>query len=530
MGTTTKRRILLRYLLKRLLLAIPALVGIVVITFGMIHLAPGDSAELGAGTEGIPASALEVERQRRLFFLDLPLFYNGNARGFGGRIEKLLAGLRKPDGKLSRYLQQIRECGTLCLPELANAIKKEPKLRRRLIPAFISLRRDNPSLVEGVGEVSKWAEQAAKALSPRQLGSLKNALAQGGAASDKLKIAGSAAIPVLMPLLFQDDDTQRNAAADIVSDIVRIEMRFDADTNADAVVAFWREWWWQNQRDYLRFDDDKRFWGQLTETQFAKWLKRVLTFSFGYSTRDGLAVGDKLAAAVPITLLLGGLALFFSYLLAIPLGIHAAFNRGRKWGRVNAFILFLLYSLPSFWLATLLILGFGGVGYWDWFPIFGLSSADLDPPGGWNAFIDQVHHLVLPVLCLSLGSVALIARHQGAAMTDVLQQDYIRTARAKGLSWTQVIWRHGLRNTALPMITLLGLQVPYLLGGSVIIERIFNIPGMGLLTFEAFLNRDYPIIMATTILSAGLTLVAMIVADILYALADPRLRLPGGQR
>lgn len=530
MAASSQRNRLLRYLLLRIVLALPAFVGIVVITFGMIHLAPGDSAELAAGTDGIPANAREIERQRRLFFLDLPLFYNGDARGVGARIDALSAGLRKPAGTLSRLLREVRECGTLCVPDLADLLDKERQLRRRLIPAFIALRRDNPRLVPQTEDISAWAAAAAKKLDPQGLNALALKMTEGGHEVESLKTAGTAAIPALMPLLLHGPADKRRLAADAVSAIVRIDMRFDKDGRGAAALEFWRDWWWQNQRDYLRYDDGQRFWGKFTETQFAKWLKRVVTFSFGYSTRDGLAVNDKLAAALPVTLLLGGLALLLSYLFAIPLGIHAAFNQGQLAGRVNEIFLFILYSVPSFWLATLLILFFGGVGHWDWFPIFGLSSSDLDPPGGWNAFIDRIHHLVLPIICLSLGSVALIARHQGAAMTDVLQQDFIRTARAKGLSWTQVVWRHGLRNTALPMITLLGLQVPYLLGGSVIIERIFNIPGMGLLTFEAFLNRDYPIIMATTILSAILTLLAMIVADVLYAVADPRIRLPGGSR
>jgi len=223
-------------------------------------------------------------------------------------------------------------------------------------------------------------------------------------------------------------------------------------------------------------------------------------------------------------LLLSFFAIALAYLIGVPLGVFSAVRRGHPLERGITAALFMLYSLPSFWVAMMLILVFGGVGLLDWFPIYGLYSSGLEEARGWSWFVDRIHHLVLPVFCLTYGSLAVVSRHQQAAMQDVICSDYIRSARAKGLGEWSVVFRHGLRNSLLPVVTLFGLQIPYLIGGSVIVERIFNIPGMGMLTFEAFLARDYPVIMAVALMSAMLTLAGMIFSDVVYALLDPRIR------
>ena len=177
----------------------------------------------------------------------------------------------------------------------------------------------------------------------------------------------------------------------------------------------------------------------------------------------------------------------------------------------------------------LLIMLFGGVGLLDVFPIHGLSSPNAANLAGLAWLLDRLWHLVLPVFCLTYGSLAVLSRYQRGALLSVLEQDYIRAARARGLSERRVLWGHALPNALLPTITLLGLHFPHLISGSVIIERIFNIPGMGLLTFEAFLQRDYPVIMAVTVISAALTLLGLILADLLYAVADPRIAVSAGR-
>jgi len=253
----------------------------------------------------------------------------------------------------------------------------------------------------------------------------------------------------------------------------------------------------------------------------------VLSLRFGSSIADGRPVAEKLGQALPVTLLLSLISMALAYAIAIPLGVSAAVRCGSVLDRAIGISVFLLYSLPPFWVAMMLILLLGGVGYLDWFPIDGLCSPGLEQATGWTWLVDRVHHLVLPVVCLTYGSLAVLSRYQRSAMLEVIRQDYVRTARAKGLAERTVVLKHALRNALLPTITLLGLQLPYLISGSVIIEKIFNIPGMGLLTFQAFLHRDYPVIMAVAVLSAALTLLGLMLSDLCYALADPRIRLEG---
>jgi peptide/nickel transport system permease protein len=349
---------------------------------------------------------------------------------------------------------------------------------------------------------------------------------RAGKGAERVRALGTAALPAVMELVLDGRGEAQREASRVASDLTGIEGRLSTDAEEnEAILERWGEWWYQHRRDFARFSGWERAHGRITETQFGKWLGRVITLRFGHSIRDGRPVGEKLGEALPITLLLSLLSMALAYLIAVPLGIHAAVRQGSLGERITTVVLFVLYSLPSFWVAMVLILLFGGVGLLDWFPIHGLASEGLEEATGWTWLGDRAHHLVLPIACLTYGSLAVISRYQRTAMLEVIRQDYIRTARAKGLGERAVIFRHALRNSLLPVITLMGLQFPYLISGSVIIERIFNIPGMGMMTFDAFLNRDYPVIIAVAVLSAVLTLAGLILSDLAYALVDPRIQL-----
>jgi peptide/nickel transport system permease protein len=525
------KRGLTRFLLRRLLFAVPTLLGICVVTFALVHLAPGDplQSNLEGSRPGPGGQALSSTR--RLYFLDLPLFYNGSPAGAERRSKKLVQELiRAAPRRLDRAERAVIACGSVCLPALARAWRDAAagEGERRLRGAVEAMREALPGLAPGQEDLSRWVRAAEADVEPDALRQVAARLGEAGAV-DVLAARGSAALAVLLPALLDgEEDRARRAAADAASVIVDNDGRLGRGAAADReTLSFWREWWYQHRRDHVRFTVWERLHGRLTETQFAKWLGRVLTLRLGHSIHDGRPVRDKLAEALPVTLLLSFLAMLLAYAVAVPVGVHAAVRRGRPAERAITFLLFVLYSLPSFWVAMMLILLLGGVGYLDWFPIYGLSSPGLEQAGGWTWFADRAHHLVLPVICLSYGAFALLSRYQRTAMLEVIRQDFIRTARAKGLSERAVIFRHALRNALLPVITLVGLQLPHLISGSVIIERIFNIPGMGLMTFQAFLHRDYPVIMAVSVLAAGLTLLGLILADLLYAVADPRIRLEG---
>jgi peptide/nickel transport system permease protein len=259
--------------------------------------------------------------------------------------------------------------------------------------------------------------------------------------------------------------------------------------------------------------------------QYLLWVKRVLTFDFGTSYKDHRNVWDKIAERLPVTIQLNLISIFLVYLIALPFGIYSATHPESFTDRMLTLVFFFLYSLPSFWVAMLLMMFFGGGDFWDILPVYGISSTGAETWSFLPWMADRLWHLVLPIVCLTYGGLAYLSRLTRAGMLEVIREDYIRTARAKGLHERTVIFKHAFRNALLPLITLVAFLLPSMFGGSVIIESIFSIPGMGQLGFEAVLSRDYPVIMAITTISSLLTLVGLLLSDILYAVVDPRIKL-----
>ncbi len=257
--------------------------------------------------------------------------------------------------------------------------------------------------------------------------------------------------------------------------------------------------------------------------QYGIWLHRVVTFDFGNSYKDHRPVMDKIAERLPVTIELNLISIFLVYLIAIPVGVYSAVKQGTLGDRVTTVVLFIFYSLPNFWVAVLLIMFLGGGDFLDWFPIYGIFSPGMEGAPLASVLVDHLWHLVLPVFCLTYGSLAALSRYQRAGMLEVIRQDYIRTARAKGLPEKLVIFKHAMRNSLIPIVTLMGYLLPGMFGGSVIIENIFSIPGMGQLGFEAVLSRDYPVVLAIATISAFLTLLGILVSDLLYVWVDPRI-------
>lgn len=259
--------------------------------------------------------------------------------------------------------------------------------------------------------------------------------------------------------------------------------------------------------------------------QYWLWIKRIATLDFGNSYRDNRPVMDRIWERLPITLQLNIISIFLVYLIAIPLGIHSSTHPYSLSDKITTTTLFVLYSMPSFWVATILILFLGGGDYWHLFPITGISSLDAEQLPFFPWLVDRIWHLVLPVFCLTYAGLAYVSRQMRAGMLETIRQDYIRTARAKGLSENVVVFKHALRNSLIPIVTLLGFLLPAMLGGSVIIESIFTIPGMGQLGFDAILSRDYPVVMAIETIAAFLTLIGLLISDICYALVNPTISL-----
>ena len=256
--------------------------------------------------------------------------------------------------------------------------------------------------------------------------------------------------------------------------------------------------------------------------QYINWVKMLGKLDFGRSFVDNRPVMDKIKERLPITIFINVLALIVIFSLSIPIGIRSAVKKGSLFDKITTVIVFLGFAAPSFWLALLLMSFFGvrlGI-----LPVSGIVSLDFENLTLFQKILDLVKHLILPVTVASIGGLAGLSRYMRQSMIGVISEDYIRTARAKGLPERTVIYKHALRNALLPIITILGLAIPGLISGSVILETIFSIPGLGRLMVESVFTRDYNVIMAGLFISAILTLLGNLLADIGYAFVDPRIR------
>ena len=269
--------------------------------------------------------------------------------------------------------------------------------------------------------------------------------------------------------------------------------------------------------------------------QYGYWLKRMATLDFGTSfathqrpvflekkDEQGNISKGLIQEALPVTLLINVLSLGLIVVAALPLGVASALYQNRPPDRAITVFVFVGFAVPGFWLALMLMYWLGVVN--SWLPISGLHSLNYEKMGLLAQWVDSAKHLAIPVFISALGGLAGISLFVKNGMLDVLHQDYITTARAKGLPENIVVYRHALRNAMLPLITLLGLSIPGLIGGSVIAESLFAIPGMGKLFYDAVMMRDFPVIMGILTIGAALTLIGNLLADIAYAWADPRVR------
>ncbi|MBQ7607283.1 MAG: ABC transporter permease [Desulfovibrionaceae bacterium] len=260
----------------------------------------------------------------------------------------------------------------------------------------------------------------------------------------------------------------------------------------------------------------------LTE-QYTNWLVRLIHFDFGNSmSADARPVMTKILERLPLTVTMNVISIVLTLLIAIPAGIFSACRQNSLWDHALTILVFLGFAMPSFWLA-LLLMGLFGIDL-QLLPLSGLTSMEYEHLGPFDKFLDLAAHLTLPILVYTVGNLAGMSRYMRSCMLEVLRQDYMLTAQAKGLSPWRVLVHHGMRNALLPVITLLGLSIPGLIGGSVIIESIFALPGLGNLFYSAVMARDYTMIMGNLVLGSILTLAGNLVADICYGLADPRIR------
>ncbi len=258
-------------------------------------------------------------------------------------------------------------------------------------------------------------------------------------------------------------------------------------------------------------------------TRYFIWLKNLTTLDFGDSFTYEEPVKDIVMSKFPVSLQFGIVSLFLSYLICIPLGVIKAIKHGSKFDLLSSFILFAMYSIPGFMLAILLIVYFAGGSFFEWFPIGELHSDWYYEKDFWGKLVERIHHFILPLICYMIGSFTILTMLMKNSLLEEIKKDYIRTARAKGLAEKTVYLKHALRNALIPIVTGLGSFLTIFFAGSILLETIFSLDGIGLLSYRAILERDYNVIMGLIFIQSFLMLLGNLISDIAYVIVDPRI-------
>jgi microcin C transport system permease protein len=253
------------------------------------------------------------------------------------------------------------------------------------------------------------------------------------------------------------------------------------------------------------------------------WLKNIVTLNFGDSFTYDEPVIDVIVSKFPVSLQFGIISLLLSYLVSIPLGIFKAIKHGGFFDVTSSIVLFVLYSIPSFMLAILLIVLFSGGSFLEIFPVGGLYSEAYDEFTNWEKFLDRVHHFTLPLICYTIGSFTSLTVLMKNSLIEEIKKDYIRTARAKGLDEMTIYMKHALKNALIPIVTGLGGFLSVFFAGSLLLETIFQLDGIGLLSYNSILSRDYNVIMGLVFIQSALFLFGNVLSDFAYILVDPRI-------
>jgi peptide/nickel transport system permease protein len=491
----------LAFILRRLLLMIPTTLGVAAVVFGIYHLAPGDPATvmMGMGSGGQMAtdsdSASKIDAFRIKHGLD-----------------------RNPVVQFLDYIGPVNLSRDGC--SLFTSPYGERKVEEVELSDGTTVREGKPLPIEYLPDTPEGERREMDDLRQVLLDDSAGDAAWNGVVG-QLSEKGEACLPALMSSLqeLRLETDSRGAAIERVGaalqEVTGYELELHPEREAQlgpgARINSWFRWYYEEGGG-----------GRVTNTGENTW-GGLLCLELGNEMQANTPVAAELMRRLKVTVPLSLIAVLLSYLIALPLGIFSVRNQGTKIDGGLTIVLFILYSIPTFWAGLMLILIFGKTGL-DLLPVLGLHDKDADSLGSVAYAWDVVKHAVLPVLTLTYGSLAYLSRQMRAGMLEVIRQDYIRTARAKGLSERMVVYKHALRNSMIPVLTLLASILPILIGGSIIVEKVFDIPGMGKYAFEGLLKRDFYIVMAVTIFVGIMTQVGILLSDITYSLVDPRIR------
>ncbi len=522
---------MLRYVLRRLLWVIPTLFVVSLVAFALATLLPAE-ALTGAPTDvqqlvSSPAQFdLRLEAYREAF-LDLPLLFNVAPEDVRTRVETAVhqLELNGPDAPLGAHT--LVTTGGAGLPYLLPRLDDlSPEARGRVALALAPLaERMGETRAEGDADSAArfwahfWDDRSLDFTRPsaeRQVSRM--ATRETDLREQELRRLDTYALPELV------DGIRRLTEVDELARLTTLARHATGagpvlnETSSAADVrrakAWWRAFWHVHRADYVPLDGFDRLIGSVGETRYGRWIFGAAGGDLGLSARDGEPIADKLRERAPVTLVLTFSAMVLAFAVAIPLAVIGAWMRGKRVDRVVALVLFALHAVPTFWGAEILIRLFGFARV--------TGAADLTVALDTNA--DTVRRLWLPVVALAITVLAVLSRQQRAALLDVLGQDFVRTARAKGLSEGRTLVVHALRAALLPTVTLAGMQLPALLGGALVVEEVFALPGLGWETLRAVEVHDARWLVAVVLLVATLSTLGLLASDVAYGLLDPRVR------
>lgn len=499
-----------KYILKRLVYFVPTLFAISLFTFALSKMAPGDPVELrlaggmqGGNNSGQKSDKLAGEAQyiamREKLGLDIPSFY------FSVTSQALPDTLYKITRKREREtLKDIAD-------EYGNwsSVQAYYDALKQFESNTFEINR-NENTYNGIKAVSENYQKLLETSDPIQIKSIFLSTEQIINQKVTVKV-DSVTTKQEVPLAALNTPFQTlKSSFDQIESTKKPINKWIPKFNWFGLKNQYHVWLFGNT-SFKEEGDPNRSYG-------------FFRGDFGISYLDGRPVKSLIWESLGITVKMNIIALLIAYFVAIPLGVNLARKRGTRFDRITSLLLFMLYSLPGFWVATMFVVYFTTPEYgMDFFPTYGLSTQGFENKPFMTRFFDQAHHLVLPILAMIYGSFTFASRQMRGSMLGVIKQDYIRTARAKGLAENVVIWKHTFRNSLIPIITMFAGILPSIIGGSFVIEVIFNINGMGRLAYMAILARNYPVMFTVLMFSAILTMVGMLLADLLYSLVDPRI-------
>ncbi len=502
---------MLAFALRRAIWALPTLFGVSLVVFLLTTLLPDPEAE-SAPPPGDVAERFRVDELRRARFLDLPRLVNVSPNDVRTKVEECVAHVVADDEDSVFCELRLAQIGGAALPYLLPNLDNIPPAERgRIALALAPIARRM-----GIGEEADlhdpdraalfwerfWEDRSVDFTEPAVRRAVQRIAVRGtDLREQELLLLDTYALRELVDAMRTTKDQEAlvrltRIASHVTGRKAALPENADRATTR-AVISEWLSWWYVHETDYVALQGGEKVTASIAQTRYAKWVLGAVTGQLGLSTRDGIPIFDKLVVRAPVTLGMALLALLVSAALAVPLGVLAAWRRGRAIDHTTALLVLAVYSIPTFLIAELL-------------STFGQATSGAG--------------FILPVVALATVSLSVMTQQQRASMIEALGQDYVRAARAKGARTLRVAVVHALRNALMPTVTIAGVQFPALVGGAFVVEEVFGVRGIGWETLRAIEARDAAWIVAVTLLCATVTTACLVTSDIAYGLLDPRVR------